>query len=307
MKNNKLKALIIGYGSIGKRHDEVLSSLDMIDTVDLVTKQDIQGKNCYKDLQSVPNLFDYDYFLIASETSRHFEQLAYLEKNIENKTIFCEKPLFDSVLDLPISRNTVYVGYVLRFHPLLQALKSYLTNQEVLYVNIRCGQYLPTWRPDNDYRKCYSAKKSLGGGVLLDLSHEIDYLYWLLGAITIDFSMQAKVSDLEIDSDDLTFFCGRSQGGAVFNVSLDYLSKVPYRLISLHTNERSYEIDFIDNSITTVGKDGLKSKTIYNGYYRNYIYEQMHLSIMTDKKHVSDFNDGMFVMKIIKDIQEKSI
>ncbi len=305
--SNKLKALIIGYGSIGKRHDEVLSSLDMIDTVDLVTKQDIQGKNCYKNLQSVPNLFDYDYFLIASETSRHFEQLAYLEKNIENKIIFCEKPLFNSVLDLLISRNTVFVGYVLRFHPLLIKLKEMLTDKQIIYMNVKCGQYLPHWRPNTDYRECYSAKKSLGGGALLDLSHEIDYVYWLLGAITVDFSMQTKISDLEIDSDDLTFFCGRSKGGAVFNVSLDYLSKVPYRLISLHTNEKSYEVNLMENSITIAGKDGLKNKTVYDNYHRNYIYKQMHQSILTDKKYVSNYDDGIFVMKVIKKIQEKSI
>ncbi len=302
-----MKALIIGYGSIGRRHDEVISSLGKFSYIDLVTKQDIVGRVCFKSINEVLNINSYDYFVIASETIKHYEQLCYLEEVVTKKLILCEKPLFSICSPLEVKNNSVYVGYTLRFHPLLIRLREMITDEQIIYVNVKCGQYLPHWRPNTDYRKCYSAKKSLGGGVLLDLSHEIDYIYWLLGKITVDFSIQTKISDLEIDSDDLTFFCGKSKDGAFFNVSLDYLSKVPYRFISLHTNEKSYEVDLVGNSITIAGKDGVLSKTAYSDCYRNYIYEQMHRSILNDKKHVSNFNDGIFVMKVIKEIQEKSI
>ena len=85
-----MKVLIIGYGSIGKRHYEVLSSFKEIESIDLVTKQDIENIVCYRHLGSVTNISQYNYFIIASETNKHFEQLSYLENTVVNKLIFCE-------------------------------------------------------------------------------------------------------------------------------------------------------------------------------------------------------------------------
>jgi len=97
-----LKVLIIGFGSIGKRHYEVLSKLSKVQTIDLVTKQNIKDKICYRNLEGVDNINQYDYFVIASETNKHFEQLKFLEENVKNKFIFCEKPLFESKKDFEV-------------------------------------------------------------------------------------------------------------------------------------------------------------------------------------------------------------
>lgn len=306
MMTRAFNVLLVGYGSIGRRHDDVLSSLGVVSNIDLVTKQNIKNRTCYKDLKAIKGLNQYDYFVIASETNKHSEQLSFLESQVADKIIFCEKPLFDSEYNLSIVKNKVFVGYVLRFHPILQTLQARLENQKVIYANIRCGQYLPTWRPEADYRNSYSAKKSQGGGVLLDLSHEIDYVSWLLGEIVVKNSFQGTVSDLEIDSDDLTMLFGYTKSGAIINLSLDYISKSAYREISLHTNKETYLIDLITNKLSITDKKGIKKNTSLNTLERNHLFEKMHLSILSNTDVACNYQEGLRVMSVISAVQEES-
>jgi CMP-N,N'-diacetyllegionaminic acid synthase len=301
-----LKVLIVGYGSIGKRHENVLCSLQNIKRVDIVTKQLLEDKTVFKSLETVPNLEIYDYFIIASETNKHYEQLSYLERELSDKIIFCEKPLFETQKILKIVKNRVYIGYVLRFHPLLQKLKRFIENEKVISINVNCGQYLPTWRVDSDYRKSYSAKKDEGGGVLLDLSHEIDYTQWLCGKMKELKSYQVKVSDLEIDSDDLTTFIGKTDNEVMVNLSIDYISKITYRRVLIHTLENSYELDFIHNNL--IKKDKLANEEIFtaNNLQRNVMFEEMHRSILNDKSSVCSYNEALDVMDTISTIQEQN-
>ncbi len=298
-----MKVLIIGYGSIGKRHDEVLSSFSEIDSVDIVTKQNIDNRTIYKSIQEIENISQYDYFIIASQTNKHYEQLVYMDSHIKNKIIFCEKPLFESKKALVIENNEVYIGYVLRFHPLLQKLKDFLQNEKVINVNVKCGQYLPTWRPNSDYRKSYSSKKDEGGGVLLDLSHEIDYVQWLFGKIEEIKSYQVKVSDLEIDSDDLTIIIGKTQQDVIVNISIDYISKITHRRIIIDTFNNSYELDFILNKLTKKNKTGLEEIYSFKNLERNFMFKKMHKSILEDKKNICTYNEGLDVMDTITTIQ----
>ena len=257
-----MKVLIIGYGSIGKRHEEVLLSIENISQIDIVTKQLLSDKTTYKTVQDIDNLDEYNYYIIASETNKHYEQLKYLESEVSDKTIFCEKPLFESKKNLPIVKNKVYVGYVLRFHPLLERLRELIKNETVVNVNVNCGQYLPTWRKDVDYKTSYSAKKDEGGGVLLDLSHEIDYIQWLFGKMNDIKSYQLKISDLEINSDDLTTFIGKTDTDTIVNLSIDYISKIIHRKMLIHTLNYTYELDFIKNNLIQKDKIGLEQ--VYN-------------------------------------------
>src|SRR3989338_5030057 len=103
----------MGYGSIGKRHYEVLSNIDSVTTIDVVSAQTLSGLTTYKTIDQVENLESYDYIVIASETYKHFDQIDYLEKNTKNKIILCEKPLSDTYRNIEVKNNSVYVGYVL--------------------------------------------------------------------------------------------------------------------------------------------------------------------------------------------------
>lgn len=301
-----MKVLLIGFGSIGKRHYEVLSQISQVQNIDLVTKQDIQDKICYKNLEVVDNINQYDYFVIASETNKHFEQLKFLEENVKNKLIFCEKPLFESKKDLEIKNNKVFSGYVIRFHPLLEKLKEFVKNEKIILVNAKCGQYLPSWRSNTNYKNCYSAKKEDGGGVLLDLSHEIDYVQWLCGQINEIKSYQVKISDLEINSDDLTMLIGKTNKNILVNISIDYISKNTHRKLFVETFEYTYELDFISAKLTKKNKTGLEEIYSFSNLERNYMFEKMHLDIFNKQKNICTYKEALEVMDTISTIQEQN-
>ena len=301
-----MKVLLIGFGSIGKRHYEVLSKTSQIQQIDLVTKQNVEDNICYENLEIIENINQYDYFVIASETNKHFEQLDFLEKNVKNKLIFCEKPLFESKQDLKIKNNKVFIGYVLRFHPLLEKLSEFIKNENIILVNAKCGQYLPSWRPNSDYRDCYSSKKDQGGGVLLDLSHEIDYVQWLCGQINELQSYQVKISDLEINSDDLTMLIGKTDKNIFVNISIDYISKITHRKLLIETFENSYELDFISNKLIKKNKAGIEEIYSFSNLERNYMFEKMHLDIFNQQKSVCTFQEALEVMNTISTIQEQN-
>ena len=120
-----------------------------------------------------------------------------------------EKPLFDSMANFKVLKNEVYVGYNLRFHPLINKIRALCRGRKLWTIHVFCGSYLPDWRPGRDYRETSSAMRDSGGGVLLDLSHELDYIQWLAGRLEVDHAVSEKVSDLEIDSDDILLFSGK--------------------------------------------------------------------------------------------------
>lgn len=298
-----MKVLVIGYGSIGRRHDEVLSSLNY--TVDIVSSQKIiDNKIVYQNLEEIKNLNNYDYFVIASSTNKHYKQLKYIESKVSNKIIFCEKPLFETYRYLEIKKNIVYIGYVLRFHPLLKKLKQLLKDDKIISINVNCGQYLPTWREGRDYQNSYSSKKAEGGGVLLDLSHEIDYTQWLCGTIEDIKSYQVKISDLKIDSDDLTTFIAKTEDDTIVNISIDYISKITYRKIIIHTFNYTYSLDFIHNKLIRKDKNGIEKLFIYDNL--NSMFKDMHTSILKNNTTACTYNEALKVMKTITKIQEQN-
>ncbi|MGB5920478.1 Gfo/Idh/MocA family protein [Arcobacter sp.] len=301
-----MRVLIIGFGSIGKRHYEVLSSFEGIEAIDIVTKQTLDDKKTYKELEKISDLSIYDYFIIASETNKHFEQLEYLEENVFNKLIFCEKPLFESKKDLDVKNNKVFIGYVLRFHPLLEKINEFIKSERIILVNVKCGQYLPSWRPNTDYKNCYSAKKDEGGGVLLDLSHEIDYVQWLCGQLKEIKSYKVKISDLEIDSDDLTMLIGKTNKNIFVNISIDYISKQTHRRVLVETFENTYELDFIASRLVKKNKAGLEEIFSFSNLERNYMFEKMHLDIFNQQKNICTFIEALEVMDTISTIQEQN-
>lgn len=305
-----MKVLLIGFGSIGRRHYEVLSGFSQISEIHVVTKQDLTNIIKFSYLEDVKNINCYEYFLIASETSKHFEQLNWLNANVSNKKIFCEKPLLDKHQTLKVSSNDVFVGYVLRFHPLLQKMKTLIREGggKILNLNVECGSYLPLWRTNIDYRDSYSAKKEQGGGVLLDLSHELDYANWITGGLVDIKSFQTKVSSLEIDSDDLVSIIAKTPSGGIVNLSIDYFSKASHRTLRLNTNEFTIELDLIQNSMTQTFVSGEVECYDAPKLERNYLFEQMHNEILfkVHPPHACDLTAGLEVMQIIKTIQDEN-
>lgn len=298
-----MKVLLIGYGSIGKRHHEVLLSLENITSIDIVSKQVLKNQNSFFMMEDIKDLNIYDYFIIASETVKHYEQLKYICSKVNNKKILVEKPLYDKTYKDFTCKNKIFIAYNLRFHPILQKLKVLLENEKVYYANIIAGQYLPTWRPEQDYTKSYSADLTQGGGVLRDLSHELDYIHWLFGEISIIKAINSKISDLEINSDDIFTALCKNKTGTLINLSLDYISKVPFRNILIHTQEKTITANLVLNTLEIYNRQGEKSIIELPHIDRNYTYMNMHNAIINNKtSSVTSFSEGRSIVNHIEKI-----
>ena len=169
--------LIIGFGSIGKKHFQSMLKSKIFKEIYILSKRFNNKKNYIQNLNQI-SFVNPDVIIICSETSSHFQQLKFIEKNFKDKTILVEKPIFSKSIEFNIKKNRVFVAYNLRYDPILQYIKKYISNKKIISTNINCNSYLPNWR-DRYYQKSYSANKKQGGGVHLDLSHEIDYANWI--------------------------------------------------------------------------------------------------------------------------------
>ncbi|CUU67833.1 cytidylyltransferase domain-containing protein [Campylobacter hyointestinalis] len=298
-----LKVLIIGYGSIGRRHEEIM--LKFTKHIDIVTSQILATKTTFKTLEAVKNISKYDYFIIASPTNKHLSQLIFLDKAVKNKIIFCEKPLFDRYLDINLTNNQIYVGYVLRYHPIFALLKDKLKSR-IYFVEVSCGSYLPQWRINIDYKDSYSAKKHSGGGVLLDLSHEIDYVEWIFGDIIDVVGVNSKISELEIDSDDMLSIVARTSKNIFVNLTINYFSKISKRDIVIHCDNCSIKIDLIHNTMQT--NYILKNDEISLNVERNDLFFAMHESIINGKNILlPTFQEALYTLNTIERMKNMKI
>lgn len=170
--------------------------------------------------------------------------------------VFVEKPIavtlhgIDDLLALAARhQRIVAVGYNLRFHAGLVALKSLLDAGAIgrlVMLRAEFGQYLPDWRPEQDYRSGYMARSAWGGGIVLDASHEIDYVRWLAGEVVSVFALVAKVSDLELEAEDTALLTLRFASGVVGQVHLDCVQRGYARGCKLVGTEGTLVWEFTD-------------------------------------------------------------
>ncbi len=294
--------VVIGFGSIGKRHTEILQAMDEIEEVIVLSQQNELPCKTIKNIDEI-NEVNPEYIIIASSTALHYEQLRYIENNFSGKTILVEKPLFEQQYDFHIRNNTVFVGYNLRFHPLLQMVKEKIDANKLWNINIFCGSYLPDWRMDRDYRKGSSARKDSAGGVLLDLSHELDYVQWLCGKITPEYVRNEKVSDLEIETDDLLLLSGRAESGAHVHISLNYFTRQPLRQILIDGEGISIQAELFGNTLSVV-QEGQSSNLAWPEHEWNDTYFAQHKAIIEDDRScVCTYKEGLETMRLIDSIR----
>jgi CMP-N,N'-diacetyllegionaminic acid synthase len=295
-------AIVIGYGSIGKRHVENLCRLGC--NVEVVSKHGQSEYVGYECINDVSNWAKYNYVVIASETHLHAQQLLQIDALVESAKILVEKPICICKTQLDLSsRNSVFVGYNLRYHSVIERLVAIVKDQTVVMLTIHAGQYLPQWRPGSDYRKCYSAFPERGGGVLLDLSHEIDYMHHLVGSVAVVGAVNRHVSQLVIESEDVCSFIGCSEGGAMVTCTLDYLSRQPVRQILLTTNEETVCANLISGEIVRTGEK--REIEFCSHTERNYTYYEMHKDILVNPKpKACTLQEGLNVMDTIDCIQK---
>lgn len=293
-----MNVLIIGFGSIGKRHANILRALQC--NVAIVTSYPEPTFQCYKNLKDV-NLELYNYIIIATPTFRHFDELAFLDLHTKNKIILVEKPLFmETQIVQTFKNNTIFVAYNLRYSQIIQQIKNIIGQKKVLSCNIHTGSFLPSWRIGEDYSLRYSASKEQGGGVLLDLSHEIDYLLWWFGHLDVQCSINKKVSNLQITSDDFETFIAIAKPNIIINCTLDYISKIPQRNILIHTDDSTIVADLISGNLKLISSNGECITSEYKDDIKN-SYHTMHAHILKNQfDTLCTFSEGLKVLETIK-------
>ncbi len=170
-------------------------------------------------------------------------------------------------------RNPIftYVACNLRFHPVLQYLKQEIDTRNVFYTKVVSSSYLPEWRPEQDYRDSYSAKKEPGGGVLLDLIHEPDYCSWLFGPIETIHGMAGRCSNLEIETEDYADITIFHTTGIRSNIHLDYFGRKTQRQIEIFGKDFQIIADLMNKTVTKITDDG-ESVITFDPIDRDYTY-----------------------------------
>lgn len=252
-----MNVLIIGLGSIARKHITALHSMQL----DLNIYALRSNSNAENE-EGVENIYDldginivFDFAIISNPTHLHYQ---FIEKLAHRGIpLFIEKPAVDclenvdKLVDLINEKQLVtYVACNLRFHPCLLFLKNKIDTEStrINEVNVYCGSYLPDWRPGKDFRTIYSANATMGGGVHLDLFHELDYTTWLFGFPNGSKSIFRNNSSLEIDAFD---YANYSLEYSTFtaNIILNYYRRKPKREIEIVLENDTWTIDLIENVI----------------------------------------------------------
>ena len=241
------RILIVGLGSIGKRHLHLARVLLPDADIRVLRHQESdsipeQANGCFASIQQAID-FAPQIAVIASPATFHITAAQALAETCVH--ILVEKPLsatmdgVSKLLETCREKKTVLLtGYNLRFLPSLQQFRELLAQcivGRVLSVRCEIGQYLPSWRPDNDYRQGVSARQELGGGALLELSHELDYLRWIFGEVEWVKTTLSRQSSLEIDVEDTAHlilgFAPAADGNKLIGtVNLDFIRHDTTRL-----------------------------------------------------------------------------
>lgn len=283
-----MKALVIGYGSIGQRHARLLSELGC--QVAVMSRRANEFTCRYAELPAALADWQPAYVVVANRTSEHHQSLKVLAGQDYRGTVLVEKPLFDRLLPLPThSFAMVAVAYNLRFHPALLRLHGFLAGQaHLVAAHLYVGQHLPQWRPNADYRQSYSAHRQQGGGVLRDLSHELDYALWLLGPWRRLTALGGHLSSLEIDSDDAYSLLMKTERCPLVSIHLNYLDRTPRREILVHTHEHTVRVDLIRGIFDV---DGAQETMAVE---RDATYRAEHQAMLTgDSKGLCSIADAM--------------
>jgi predicted dehydrogenase len=296
-----MKILIAGLGSIGQRHVRNLRGLlgseveiiayrarGLTDALAGSIAVDGQGNvardygiRAYRDFGEALGQ-DPDAVLICNPTSVHIPvALSAAEAGCH---LFIEKPVSHSLDGLNRlatiireKRLQVLVGFQFRFHPGLRLVKQLIDDGgigPVIHVQAHWGEALMNWHPGEDYRQSYSARADLGGGVLLTLSHPLDYLRWLFGEVDLVSAITERVSGLDIDVEDVADIHLRFESGVLGTVHLDYIEQPGSHVLQITGRDGTIRFDNRDGAVRCFRSEhgGWETFPAPDGFQRNTMF-----------------------------------
>jgi predicted dehydrogenase len=321
----QMKFLVVGCGSIGKRH---LANLKSLGVDQLMAVDPDESRR-----QEVVSLFGLEAFagldsalqrsphavLICTPNSMHLQGAMAAAR--AGCHLFIEKPLSHTlngveglIQEVEKKGLVTFIGCNFKFHPSFLKMKEIIDSGvlgRILSVRCQFGQYLPDWHPWEDYRKTYSARSDLGGGILLD-SHEFDYMQWYLGPVDKVFCMASKLSNLEIDTEDTAAVLLKFKSGTIAQIHLDYTQRAYQRSYEFFGENGTLKWNFTDGKVFLYLANAKKWKLFEDpeNYDLNEMYkeEMKHFiySIENGKKTVTDVFSGWKTLQLIMAAKESA-
>jgi len=297
--DDPLHALVIGGGSIGERHASVLSDLGLL--VASVSARADLPRPTFERTDTAIAEWQPAYVVIANETASHQAAADEIRAAGFTGRLLVEKPLgFVSTEwdHSPFSHTGV--GFNLRFHPVLTRLARLIDGATVHTVEAYAGQALATWRPGRDPLTQYSAFQSRGGGVLRDLSHELDYLQWLFGDISGVFARGGRVAEVTVDSDDAWAMVAETSRVPIVSLHMNYLDTSARRRL------------VVNSSVGTIEADLVRGVVIHNGevasleHQRDDTYSAMHSSMLSESFAGASLADGDRVEQVVTMVERSA-
>lgn len=298
-----MRVLVVGLGGIGQRHVRNLRTLLGAEVEilawrtrglghvlsDRLALESDHGLEQKYDIRRVASLDEGlaarpDAVLVTNPSSLHIP--VALEAARAGCHLFIEKPLSHSLdgveelIALTESKGLVtFVGYNLRFHPCVRALRETLQRQglgPLLAARLEVGEYLPAWHTYEDYRQMYASRRALGGGVVLSQIHELDLVYWLFGMPRRLFAVGGHLSCLEVDVDDtasILLDCGGDGRPFPVHVHQDYVQRPPSRTIKVVGDAAKILVDFHALEVAVIPADGQPPAVQrFDGFDRNQMF-----------------------------------
>ncbi|MBA2500481.1 MAG: Gfo/Idh/MocA family oxidoreductase [Chitinophagaceae bacterium] len=298
-----MKVLIIGLGSIAKKHVAALQELDPhVELFALrytVPAIELSGIVNIYEPDRIKNL-GIDFVIISNPTFKHKETIAGLLHL--NLPLFIEKPLFEdlegeALLNTIAEKNIItYVACNLRFLECLKFAKTFIKGKRINEVNIYCGSYLPDWRPGQNFREVYSANKEMGGGVHIDLIHEFDYAYWLFGKPKNVRCTLSSSSSLEITAIDYANYVLRFDQYNI-NIVLNYFRRDPKRSMEIVCDDGTLHVDLLKNAAYWNGSLIFETNQLISDTYN----DQMRFftkNILNQKASFNSVSEAYEILKI---------
>ena len=250
--------------------------------------------------------------IIATPASMHLEQARELAQ--AGIHLLVEKPLSHKIeiidqliTDVHKSEVIGMVGYVLRYDPAAMRFKEFFDNTGIigkpLHARVECGSYLPDWRPYQDYRTSVSARSELGGGVLLELSHELDYIRWFFGEMNSVCASIQNSGTLDIDVEDSVDMVFNSKLGFNISVHLDFNSRINRRRCCVHCTEGDLIWDVISKKVVWRPANG-PEEVINFDHDQDKIYREQlkHFfdCIEQNQKPIVSIEDGIAALQMVE-------
>jgi predicted dehydrogenase len=285
-----MKLLVVGTGSIGRRHFINLWGLGFRDIAVVRSKRGMDTlQSEFIEQYSPRTFYDLDEALadqplavfICNPTSLHISTARLAIK--AGAHVFLEKPISDNnkgiislLREATIKQKIVYVGYHFRHHPLIQIAKKLLVSEKIGKIqdsHFVTGEYLPNWHPWEDYRKGYAARSDLGGGVTLTLSHDLDLIYWFFGMPKTVQAVILNSGNLSIDVDDVASITFTSKQCPIVTANLNYFSRPPVKQFIINGSKGSLSWGNYRNELKMVSSEGkIRLWTLPHSFEKNDMY-----------------------------------